>query len=113
MSTETAKNQERIGKGNPPKVHRFKPGQSGNPSGRPKGKRNFYTDFSEAWRRVAEQLRLNKEPDEGVIQILIHGLKKISKGDTKLIEHFLDRIYGKVKDEAEIEIKKKLIILDE
>jgi hypothetical protein len=32
MSNEiTAKNQEKIGKGNPPKVYRFKPGQSGNP----------------------------------------------------------------------------------
>jgi hypothetical protein len=32
-----------VGYGKPPKATRFKSGQSGNPSGRPKGKRNFAT----------------------------------------------------------------------
>lgn len=30
-----------VGPGNPPVAHRFKPGQSGNPAGRPKKDRNF------------------------------------------------------------------------
>jgi Family of unknown function (DUF5681) len=33
-----------IGYGKPPKESQFKPGQSGNPAGRPKGLRNFKTD---------------------------------------------------------------------
>jgi hypothetical protein len=33
-----------VGYGKPPKHTRFKPGQSGNPKGRPKGTRNFKTD---------------------------------------------------------------------
>lgn len=33
-----------IGKGKPPKAFQFKPGQSGNPRGRPKGSLNFATD---------------------------------------------------------------------
>jgi hypothetical protein len=33
-----------VGYGRPPKHTRFKPGQSGNPNGRPKGHRNFKTD---------------------------------------------------------------------
>ena len=34
-----------VGYGRPPKHTRFKPGQSGNPNGRPKGVRNFGTDL--------------------------------------------------------------------
>mgnify|MGYP001829128696 CR=1 FL=1 len=36
-----------IGYGKPPKHTRFKPGQSGNPKGRPKKTRNFKTDLQE------------------------------------------------------------------
>lgn len=32
--------KENVGYGKPPKEHRFKPGQSGNPAGRPKGSKN-------------------------------------------------------------------------
>jgi len=38
----------------PPKATRFKPGQSGNPKGRPKGVRNFETDLDEALRALVE-----------------------------------------------------------
>lgn len=34
------------GYGKPPKKHQFKPGQSGNPNGRPKGARSFKTALS-------------------------------------------------------------------
>lgn len=41
MSTHDSKSDSyRVGKGRPPEAHRFKPGQSGNPNGRPKGSRN-------------------------------------------------------------------------
>jgi Family of unknown function (DUF5681) len=36
-----------VGYGRPPIEHQFKPGQSGNPSGRPKGVRNFTSDLRE------------------------------------------------------------------
>ena len=36
-----------VGYGKPPKHTRFKPGQSGNPNGRPKGTKNLKTDLSE------------------------------------------------------------------
>lgn len=36
-----------IGYGKPPKATQFKPGQSGNKRGRPKGSRNFSTDLKE------------------------------------------------------------------
>ena len=34
---------EKVGPGKPPRHTRFKPGQSGNPMGRPKGSKNFAT----------------------------------------------------------------------
>src|SRR5437773_9600450 len=36
----------KVGYGKPPKRTQFKPGKSGNPSGRPKGSRNLATDLA-------------------------------------------------------------------
>ena len=36
-----------VGYGKPPKSGQFKPGQSGNKKGRPKGRKNFETEFLE------------------------------------------------------------------
>ncbi|MGO9786779.1 MAG: DUF5681 domain-containing protein [Stellaceae bacterium] len=41
----TQNNNDGIGYGRPPKATQFLPGQSGNKSGRPKGRRNFITEL--------------------------------------------------------------------
>ena len=47
--TGTSDQEYKVGPGSPPKEYQFKPGQSGNPKGRPKGARNrLGTQFLEA-----------------------------------------------------------------
>lgn len=50
-------NKYDVGYGKPPKATQWKKGQSGNPKGRPKGTKNFYTDLSE---ELAEMILVNE-----------------------------------------------------
>lgn len=49
MASKTPKHK--LGPGKPPKDTRFKPGQSGNPNGRPKGSKNFATILQKELRK--------------------------------------------------------------
>lgn len=46
------KRDNAVGYGNPPIGHRFKPGQSGNKNGRPKGSKSFATALAEELARI-------------------------------------------------------------
>lgn len=73
-----------VGYGKPPKNMQFKPGESGNPKGRPRGTKNLATDLSE---ELAEKIVVN----EGGRQLKISKqramikslLAKALKGDTR------------------------------
>ena len=45
--SKKGKSSKSGGYGKPPKHTQFKPGQSGNPKGRPKGRRNLATEINE------------------------------------------------------------------
>jgi hypothetical protein len=97
----------------PPKQYQFPKGVSGNPSGRPRGSRNFKTIFREAAKAVAEALRLSKEPDAVLLEIVKRGIAQALRGNYSFYKDILDRLYGQAKQTIETEEKKILVLTDE
>lgn len=78
------------------------PGVVLNPNGRPKGSRNFYTDFQEAIKRIKDE-----KTGEAIteIDIIAIGMKKMLKGDERfegLYKDLLDRVYGRATQPTDI-----------
>lgn len=81
----------------------FKPGQSGNPKGRPKGARQLSTILKDALRQIAKSKDgkplLDPETNEPVtyeVALIKRVIEKaVMKGDYKTIELIFDRIEGK------------------
>ena len=85
-----AKNYE-IGKGKPPKATQFRPGQSGNPKGRPKGRRNFATEIDEVLKApvpISENGRTRKVTSR--MATLLRLRKKALEGDGRAMDRFLE-----------------------
>jgi hypothetical protein len=80
-----------VGYGKPPKHTRFKPGQSGHPSGRPRGQRNFRTAVRQALKekitiREGDKSRTVSKM-EAIIQITFNkALKADAKGLVAFIQ---------------------------
>jgi hypothetical protein len=79
-----------VGKGRPPQRTRWKPGQSGNPKGRPKGTRSLATVFYQVLNRIIEIRENGKTRKitarEGIAMQLVH---QALKGDTKAVTFLL------------------------
>ncbi len=82
----------------PPKETQFKPGQSGNPAGRPKGVPNTKTRLQ----RILNLIEEHKNPVTGelekftVAELLdMQQVIKARKGDTKAYQILLDRLEGR------------------
>ena len=87
------------GPGHPATLKPWKPGQSGNPSGRPKKK-----PITEIFEKIFEE---TKNCDM-VRDALIETLKSSGMAKVLLIDKMADRIEGKVKDEVELTVKEGL-----
>lgn len=92
--------------------HRFKPGQSGNPKGRPRNpvlnvlRKATKQQFRRIIRAVVkgnvdylEMLATSKTHSVLEVAIAASLIKAIQRGDYGTIEHILQRIVGKIPDE--------------
>jgi hypothetical protein len=88
-----ASNNERpyeVGFGKPPKETRFRPGKSGNPTGRPKGRRNLATVLEKS---LQERVVINENGTRKVVTKLEAAVKqlvnKAAGGDLNALRHLI------------------------
>jgi hypothetical protein len=92
---------EMVGPGKPPRHTRFKPGQSGNPKGRPKGSKNFATILQQQLTKKIT-ITVDGKPRRMTVQeVIARRLATDSmKGTTKAME-LLIKLTSVKSDEAE------------
>ena len=79
-----------VGYGKPPKSSRFKKGQSGNSKGRPKGSRNFRTDFLEALKAPVRVTEDGKARTISTQEAVIARLReKALRGDVRALDRII------------------------
>lgn len=96
-SEKTEKKQKR--RGAPPE-YLFKPGQSGNPKGRPRGSKNFDTLFKKAIRKIAKEKKLPvKDPE---VEMVVRAVIEALEGNYSFFKDLMDRRYGTPKGSVDI-----------
>ena len=95
-----------VGYGKPPKHTQFKPGQSGNPKGRPRGQRNLSTMFKDVLNEtivVREGDRTRKVPK--AVAVLTRVLDGALRGDHKATSAYFQfiRTLNLLQDEQEVQ----------
>ena len=83
-----------VGKGRPPLETRWQPGQSGNPNGRRKGRRNVKTELREIAVKMITVRDGERERQVSLLgaNVLAHGVKG-AKGDVRSAGLFLNHAY--------------------
>lgn len=77
----------------------WKKGVSANPSGRPKGQRNYVTIYKEALIKLGTEKGLT--PKDIEIELVQSGIKYANKGNYPFYKDILDRMYGSVNKDKE------------
>jgi hypothetical protein len=87
--------EEKVGYGRPPVSTRFKPGQSGNPRGRPKGSKSLEQVLRQALNRRVQDTRRGGRHTVRMAELIIEGLVfAAAKRDPQMLRlllAFLDR----------------------
>ncbi|TFH72399.1 hypothetical protein E3V39_12525 [Gammaproteobacteria bacterium LSUCC0112] len=99
MSKNTDKNTTK-GTSKLSKLIPWKPGQSGNLNGRPKGQRNYRTLYRIALEKIGETEGLTADQIEEILHGV--GVMKALKGDFYFHKEIMDRVHGKPKDTLDI-----------
>ena len=104
-----------VGYGRPPKEHQFRPGQSGNPSGRPKGARSFKTDLRDELSEVISISEGNKTIEVTKQRAIIKTLLSMAiAGDPRAIATIVGscaRALGDDDGDADVEAPEDRAIL--
>jgi len=83
---------DKVGYGKPPRAYQFKPGQSGNPRGRPKGTKNESTMLEELLHRKVQIREGGRERKITVLEAMLRRFAEDSlKGNTKSAAFLLNR----------------------
>ena len=99
----------KVGKGNPPKDTRFKPGQSGNLKGRPKGRRNFTTELEEVLNTTVAVVENGKSRKvSSRMATLMRLRKKALDGDGRAMDKFLELAIGHAVEQEAASSERKL-----
>jgi hypothetical protein len=93
FATATSRNGKSytVGYGKPPQRTRFRPGQSGNPAGRPGGVRNLRTDVTRTLRapiKIREGGRSRTISTQAGVLMLLR--EKALNGDPRALDRFLE-----------------------
>jgi hypothetical protein len=78
----------------------WKQGQSGNPSGRPMGQKNYSTLYRDALSKLAKANNL--DPDELELEMVSNALLYARKGDYRFYKDVMDRLHGKAVQRNEV-----------
>ena len=103
-----------VGYGKPPRQHQFKPGQSGNPTGRERGSRGLKTDLK-AELEARMTIRINNEPVSDTRQrLLLRALaSRAAAGDVRAASVVIPLIIQVLGIEDRGTDRKKLSSLDQ
>jgi hypothetical protein len=96
-----------VGYGRPPAEHQFRPGQSGNPNGRPKGARSFKSDLRDELGEVISISEGNETIEVTKQRAIIKTLLRMAvAGDPRAIATIVGscaRAFGDDDGEADVE----------
>lgn len=88
--TKKSSAESRTGKGSPPPERQFRPGQSGNPKGRPKGSQNRHTTIRKVLSQIVNADFGNKRKKISVSEASLQRLAQIAlSGDRAAISNIL------------------------
>ena len=93
------KNREKVGKGKPPKETQWKPGQSGNPKGRPKS-----ITLSEALRAQLGQVMPGEDEKTYAEKIALVLCEEATKGNVGAAKEIADRTEGKPRQTLDVDM---------